>query len=78
MGKAVDSDRCGWCRNPVRARTSPGFLTTASIYSLWRFTFFIIISFFILSGGNRSFCFIFHFVVGQGIEGRMLCRIKHE
>ena len=42
VDKAVDSDRC---RNPVRARTSAGFLMTASIYSLWRFIF-IIISFF--------------------------------
>ena len=47
---------------------------TASIYSLWRFIF-IIISFFLLSAGNRSFCLFFHFVVRQGIEGTMLCRI---
>ena len=56
VDKAVDCDRC---RNPVRARTSAGFLMTASIYSLWRFIF--IISFFLLSAGNRSFCFIFSF-----------------
>ena len=73
VDKAVDSDRC---RNPVRARTSAGFLMTASIYSLWRFIF-IIISFFLLSAGIKSkFLFLFfHFVVRQGIEGTMLCRI---
>ena len=58
VNKAVDSDLC---RNPVRAWTSPRFLTTASIYSLWRFIFIIIISFFLLSAGNRNFCFIFSF-----------------
>ena len=55
------------CKNPIRARTSPWFWTTASIYSLWRFIFFIVyISFFLLSAG---FVLFFHFVVREGIEG---------
>ena len=72
----VDSDRCGWCRNLVRA--SVGFLTTASIYSLWRFISLLL---FLLSFCQlviEVFVLFFHFVVRQGIEGRMLRRIKHE
>ena len=55
-------------RNSVRARTLPGFLTTASNHSLFGASF--LISFFLLSGGNRSFVlFFFHLVVRCGIEG---------
>ena len=65
------------CRNPVRARASPGFFDDGE-HLLTVALHFIVISFFLLPTGNRSLCFIFHFVVRQGIEGRMLCRIKHE